>query len=123
MVRWRAGRGFGCTPERCFARTALVFDHVLGYTGSTKTSTGSKAMQITNLGQIIVRNNTGKKIGWGCAFGHRWVSITIHANGVVCFDNAELSTKLWVMHPRQRKELRSHLASMLVAERLHQQGV
>ena len=78
-------------------------------------------MRITTMGQIVVKNTTRRKISWGCGFGTRWVGITIHPNGVVCFDQACLSTKLWIMHPAQRRQLRSHLASMLVAERLHQQ--
>jgi hypothetical protein len=74
-------------------------------------------MQITPLGQVIVRNTTKRKMCWSCSFGRRWVDITIHPNGLVCFDNAKLSTKIWALQPEQRARLRSHLANMLVAER------
>lgn len=78
-------------------------------------------MKVTKMGQIIVKNTTGNLIGWCCKFGKRWVSITIHPNGVVCFDNASLSTKLWVMNEARRPLLREHLSDMLRAERSYKQ--
>lgn len=74
-------------------------------------------MQITKLGQVIVRNGTKREMCWSCDFNGRSVRIRIHPNGLVCFDNAALSTKCWVMQPEQRPRLRHHLANMLIAER------
>lgn len=76
-------------------------------------------MEITGLGNIKVRNNTGKRISSGCDFKGRFVGITICKSGMVSI-TGQISTKLWVMHPAQRKELRSHLAHLLRLERIQQ---
>lgn len=78
-------------------------------------------MQITKMGQIIVKNTTGHDMGWCCRFGKRWISINVAENGAVTFGDsvhgAPLSTINWVMHPDRRAMLREHLSDMLRAER------